>query len=148
MRPLVTRALFAVLLSAATLEAGAPSNAARAEGTQAGAIRQVIENQLAAFQRDAGREAFSYASPGIQRQFGSAEVFMGMVRQGYPQVYRPQAVQFEDFTAAGAGRAVQEVFFVGPDGSGSLALYFMERQPDGSWKIDGVEIQRLPDTTA
>jgi hypothetical protein len=111
------------------------------------AIRSVIERQLDAFQRDDGSEAFSYASPTIQRKFRTPETFMRMVRSGYPQVYRPQAVQFEGLTAQDDGRVVQEVFFVGPDGGGSLALYFMERQPDGSWKIDGVRLTRLPDAT-
>ncbi len=129
-------ALFAGLLAAAP-----------AAAEPAGAIRTVIEGQLDAFQRDAGGEAFSYASPDIRRKFGTPETFMRMVRSGYPQVYRPQAVQFEGLRPDGEGRAVQEVFFVGPDGGGSLALYFMERQPDGTWKIDGVQITRLPAAT-
>jgi len=31
------------------------------------------------------------------------------------------------------------------DGTGVLALYFMERQPDGSWRINGVLIAELPE---
>lgn len=121
--------------------------APRADADTADDIRQVIEGQLEAFQRDDGTAAFSYASPSIQQKFRSAETFMQMVQSGYPQVYRPRAVEFEELNLEG-DRAVQRLFFVGPDGGGSLALYFMERQPGGGWKIDGVQIQRLPDTSA
>ena len=38
-------------------------------------IRHVIASQLAAFQRDDALEAFSYASPGIQRRFANPENF-------------------------------------------------------------------------
>src|SRR5882762_11986779 len=58
------------------------------------AVRAVVEQQLAAFQRDDGRAAFSLASPTIQQQFRSSDNFMRMVRTGYQPVYRPRDVQF------------------------------------------------------
>ena len=58
-------------------------------GPDQAAIQTVIESQLAAFQRDDGSEAFSYASPGIRGKFRNAENFMAMVQQGYSAVYRP-----------------------------------------------------------
>jgi hypothetical protein len=139
-RRLSAAPLFAALL-------GAWLAAAPALAEPAGVIRQVIEGQLDAFQRDAKAEAFSYASPDIQRMFRNPDRFMQMVRSGYPQVYRPRAVDFQALRAVSDGRAIQEVFFVGPDGAGVLALYVMERQPDGTWKIDGVRLTELPDST-
>jgi len=123
------------------------ANVPAAQAQQGEAIRSVIEGQLDAFRRDAGTEAFSYASPTIQRKFRTAEIFMGMVRSGYPQVYRPQAVEFRALEPLDDGRLVQEVFVVGPDGTAALALYLMQRQPDGTWKIDGVRLTELPDST-
>jgi hypothetical protein len=35
---------------------------------------------------------------------------------------------------------VQSVELVGPDGGHYIALYRMEKQPDGSWKINGCEL--------
>jgi len=32
---------------------------------------------------------------------------------------------------------VQHVELTGPDGAAAEALYFMERESDGSWRIDG-----------
>jgi len=37
------------------------------------------------------------------------------------------------------------VLLVGPDGQVVIALYFMERQPDASWKINGVRLVEAPD---
>lgn len=108
------------------------------------AIRQVIESQLDAFRRDDAGEAFSYASPMIQEKFGNPTNFMRMVREGYAPVYRPRAVEFRDLTSL-RGRPAQEVLFVGPDGRAVLARYFMERQPSGRWRIDGVVLTMAPD---
>ena len=57
-------------------------------------IVAVLGSQLAAFGRDDGIEAFSYAAPGIRAQFGSVGNFMAMVKAGYGIVYRQQAHEF------------------------------------------------------
>jgi hypothetical protein len=111
-----------------------------------GAIRGVIENQIAAFRRDDGPGAFAFASPNIKRIFGSPENFMAMVRQGYPQVYRPSSVAFGDLVRA-EGTLLQLVDIVGPDGLPVVAVYEMERQPDGSWQINGCQLLRPPERT-
>ena len=111
------------------------------------AIRQVIESQLAAFKRDDGAAAYAFATPMIQQKFGSAEHFMTMVKTAYPAVYRPKAVEFRELGNTDDMGVVQKVFFIGPDGGGVLAFYQMERQPDGSWKINGCFVTVAPDTS-
>jgi len=108
------------------------------------AIQQVIARQMAAFKRDDGVEAFSYASPGIRAMFGSVERFMAMVKAGYMPVYRPREATFEE-VALLRGQPVQKLLIVGPDGAPVVALYTMEMQPDGAWRIDGVVLVPLPD---
>ena len=135
--------VFVLLLAVAT----ALSPTARADeldSTQAAAIRHVIENQMAAFKVDDGPAAFAYASPTIQELFQTPEIFMSMVKTGYAPVYRPQAVEFRELMRAARG-PVQVVHIVGPDGSAVLALYSMEQQPDGSWRIDGCTLTAAPD---
>ena len=107
-------------------------------------IKGVIESQLAAFQRDDGTEAFSYASPTIQRKFQTAEIFMTMVRSGYTAVYRPQQIEFRDLRMID-GVPAQEILFVGPDNEVVSAIYVMQQQPDGSWKINGVYFLPTPE---
>jgi hypothetical protein len=100
-------------------------------------IIEVIAAQVEAFQRDDGDTAFSYASDGIRTYFGSPERFMQMVQTSYKSVYRPRSVEYRRLLIV-RGEAIQEVFFVGLDLSTTLALYRMEQQPDGTWRIDGV----------
>ena len=100
------------------------------------AIRMVIEEQLGAFQRDDADAAFAQATPNIRKIFQTADQFMRMVRGGYQAVYRPQQVEFRDIVDID-GAPVQRVFFIGPDGLPVIALYPMEKQADGTWKIGG-----------
>lgn len=111
------------------------------------AIRQVVEAQLQAFQRDDGSEAFSYASPNIQRIFQTPEYFMRMVQSAYQPVYRPREVQFREIIDL-EGRTTQQVLLVGPDNVPVIALYFMQRQSDGSWRIDGCTLVKSADAAA
>ena len=109
----------------------------------AAAVRAVITEQLAAFARDDARHAFSLATSGIRERFGTPEVFMDMVRTGYPVVYRPQSVQFE-LPAIVDGMVIQPVRMTDAAGDAWLALYPMERQPDGMWRINGCQLVKLP----
>ncbi len=106
-------------------------------------IRRVIEQQIDAFKRDDATGAYSFAAPGIQKIFPTAEIFMRMVRQGYQPVYRPRSYAFDELTRI-EGKLVQPVRVVGPDGVPVTALYIMERQPDRSWKIGGCVLTRAP----
>lgn len=122
------------------LAVSAPVQAQQAiSPVDASAIRQVIQSQLDAFQRDDWQRAFGYASPTIQTKFVSPEIFSQMVRQGYPQVYRPKSVEFRELSLSEFG-PTQRVFVVGPDGHSYMAYYTMEQQPDGSWRISGCHL--------
>jgi hypothetical protein len=91
-------------------------------------------------------QAFSYASPAIQSIFKDPETFMSMVRAGYQPVYRPREVEFRDLVPV-EGRLTQRVLVVGPDGVPVVAQYVMQRQPDGSWRIDGCVLERSAEQT-
>jgi uncharacterized protein DUF4864 len=104
------------------------------------AIRDVIGRQVEAFGRDDVEAAFGFASPTIRRMFGSAEVFMDMVRQGYRPVYRPRVFDFREIVELN-GQPAQKVHVIGPDGRPHTAFYPMTRLPDGSWRIDGCFLQ-------
>jgi hypothetical protein len=111
-------------------------------GPDAAAVREVIEAQLDAFKRDDAQRAFSYAAPGIRQMFGTAENFVQMVRTSYPVVYRPRTVQFERFEVVD-DEVFQPVRLTDAQGQAWLALYAMERQPDGTWRINGCQLARL-----
>jgi hypothetical protein len=124
-----------------------PAQAQQVAPSDKAAIAGVIQDQIAAFKVDDASRAFGYASPAIQAKFGTPEEFLNMVRTGYGQVYRAAQVSFRELVIE-QGVPVQPVEIRGMDGTGVLALYFMERQPDGSWKINGVLIAELPERVA
>ena len=99
-------------------------------------IRTVITQQIEAFRHDDGEAAFAFASRGIQDQFGNPDRFLDMVRRAYPAVHRPRAVDFSELLT-GDSTIVQQVELVGPDGEAALALYSMERETAGLWRISG-----------
>lgn len=96
----------------------------------------VIKSQIAAFQRDDGEMAFSYASPGVQSQFGTADAFLARFAATYKPVYRPKSVIFLNLAFA-RGRLVQRVLLQGPDSIAVVALFPMMQMNDGSWRVDG-----------
>ena len=136
------------LLAAVTLAFAAfvlqPTAPARADE---GAIRSVIESQIEAFLSDDEARAWSYASPSIQTMFGSVDRFMSMVRQGYRPVSRPRDYTFGDLREAPSGPQ-QEVYIVDESGISWVALYSLEQQPDGTWKISGCQLLRRPGLNA
>jgi hypothetical protein len=136
------RFLLALLLLVAPAAAQVPATDV-APGDHA-AIRGVIAGQMAAFRRDDGAAAFAFASPGIQRIFGNPDNFMAMVRGGFQPVYRPRDVAFRELLRLG-DTLIQPVEVIGPDGVAQLALYAMEQQADGSWRIAGCELVAMPD---
>ena len=126
---------------------GLAGAAVAADDPAAEAIRGVIEAQLDAFRRDDGDAAFAYASPTIQGAFRDPESFMTMVRQGYRPVYRPRRVAFGRLAAVD-GRVAQFVHVIGPDGLPATAVYFMQQQADGAWRIDGCMLLDAPEAAA
>lgn len=104
--------------------------------------QQAIRSQAEAFERDDTAAAYSYAAPSIQQMFPQAEIFMGMVRNGYPPVYRHKSFRFGESNTVD-GRIEQTVHIVDADGMAWDALYMLERQPDGTMKISGCSLKAV-----
>jgi len=132
----IAAAVFALVFA---LGATAAARAADISDSDRAAIQALITDQIHAFQRDDGSTAYADASPTIQSIFSSPDAFMAMVKNGYAPVYRPQSVTFGDIVDSDAG-PLQKVFVTGPDGKSYLAVYTLEHEPDGTWKINGCSI--------
>jgi hypothetical protein len=132
-------AAFLVAVTLAMLVLAPASRAEDIAGADRAAIQALIAGQIEAFRHDDGAAAWGYASPMIQGQFPTPDAFMGMVRKGYQPVYRPRSVTFGPIADTPAG-PMQKVYVTGPDGRAYIAVYTLERQPDGSWKINGCSL--------
>jgi hypothetical protein len=103
--------------------------------------RQVIARQIEAFLKDDADTAYSFAAPGIKARYPDKAAFFAMVRKSYAPVYRPGNYAFGRSKAVGEGAMVlHELTISGRDGTDWKAVYKLSRQPDGSYKIDGVMI--------
>ena len=106
-------------------------------------IRNMIIGQIAAFREDDAEKAFSFAAPEIRKIFRTPEMFLYMVRKSYQAVYRPRKYEFRTIRNID-GKVVQPVTIVGPTGVTETALYIMEKQPDGTWRIGACIMAREP----
>lgn len=109
-------------------------------------IQRTITSQLEAFKIDDFEQAFTYATPNLQRMFQTPQNFERMVTGGYPMVWRPAEVEYLDLEERG-GDFWQKVQIVDQKGGQHLLLYRMQ-QTDAGWRIGGVQILQLPGATA
>lgn len=113
------------------------ARAAGLDAADARAIDRTVRDQLAAFAEDDGPRAYAHAAPAIRAQFRDAATFLAMVKSGYAAIVRPRSVVFFQPEAADDGEAELRVQVVDRDGAAWLAVYRLERQSGGGWKIAG-----------
>ena len=103
-------------------------------------VQAVIERQIDAFLHNDAKAAYSFASPTIRDKFPDEASFFEMVKRGYGPVYRPGNYAFGRSKVLD-GTVLQEVLITGSDGKDWTVIYQVVRQPDGSYKINGVHMQ-------
>jgi len=103
------------------------------------AAQGVIRAQEQAFVRDDASAAYSHAAPAIREIFPAPDIFMSMVQSGYAPVYRHKSFEFGESKIEG-GSIAQRVHIVDANGEAWEALYTLEQQPDGSYKITGCSL--------
>ena len=115
---------------------------AQAEPTRNADIEKVIDQQIEAFQADDFKAAFEFATPGIQKRFGTPEKFGFAVIHGYPMVWRPSEIQYIGVELY-ASHALQKVMITDTQKTLHLLVYQMVPVDQG-WRIGGVQIVRQP----
>jgi len=134
--------LFAGMLlaaSASTAIAALPDAHGRLRPAEWETIQTVIEDQLKALKAGDGTKAMTYSVPGIRQQFRTPERFLRMVREGYGALLEARYSTFLK-GAVVDGITIQPLQLVLPDNSVVVALYRMEKQKDGFWRIAGCVI--------
>ena len=128
---------FAVLLLIGVMCSTGSALAAEDGKSEVAALRSVIVGEIEAFRSGDPEGAYELSTPRIKSMFPTPEVFMAMVRRGYAPVYSVETCSFEEPSIVD-GRMVQPVRI---EDKGSLepiiAMFLMEKQDDGSWKIGG-----------
>src|SRR5262245_16253294 len=103
------------------------------------AAQDVIRAQEQAFGRDDAAAAYSYAAPIIKQIFPAPDIFMSMVENSYAPVYRHKSFEFGE-TKVDGDWIGQHVHIIDANGEAWEALYTLEQQPDGSYKITGCSL--------
>ena len=103
------------------------------------AIQKTIAEQLAALRGGDALRAFSFASAGIQEQFGDADIFLGMVRGSYAALLDARYTEFLE-GAVIDGHTIQPLRLVLRDETVLVALYEMQRDERNGWRIAGCVI--------
>jgi Domain of unknown function (DUF4864) len=120
----------------------------RADDAARANAQEIIRSQIEAFKSGQDALAYSFASPTIQGFFPDVPAFIDMVKRGYAPVYSPRNYDFGRVKEPQDGTIVQELLVTGPDGKPWTALYTLVRQPDGSWKINSVQVLAGDDSSA
>lgn len=143
MDPPVMRLLAPLLIAAAAWTV--PSSRAEPladEGVRQ-AIHTVIQSQLAAFATDNAPAAFAATTPAVrQSTYGGADRFLELVRQVYPMLYHHARADFLQVELKGS-EAFQLVRVTDEAGRVWHALFILERQPDGSWRIGACSVNEM-----
>lgn len=108
------------------------------------AARATVERQIEAFRRDDAATAYAQAAPQIQSLFPSPETFLAMVRQGYGAVYRARRFSVDRIEDAGDDGLALGVTIQDEAGADWAALYSLQKQPDGAWRITGCRLVKAP----
>jgi len=103
------------------------------------AIRRAIGDQLAALRSGDASRAFAFASPAIREQFGDAPAFLQMVQGSYGALLAARYTEFLD-GAVIDGHTIQPLRLVMNDDTVLVALYEMQRDDGGVWRIAGCVI--------
>ena len=104
--------------------------------------QSIIRAQAEAFARDDASAAYSYAAPEIRQRFSEAAIFLRMVQNNYAPVYRHKSFEFGEARTVD-GKIAQAVRIVDGDGVPWDALYTLEQQADGSFKIVGCTLIKV-----
>ncbi len=129
--------MFVAALVASFLSMSAPlPGEQKLSAAEWNAIKKVIGDQRAALVAGDAARAFAHATPGIRTQFGMPENFLSMVRTAYDALISARYTEFLE-GAVIDGVVIQPLRLIAPDNTVQVALYTMEKQKDGRWKIAG-----------
>jgi hypothetical protein len=96
--------------------------------------QSIIRSQEQAIVNDDSAVAYSFAGPPITSMYRNAAVFMYMVQNGYAPIYRHKSFDLGE-AKSWNDKISQQVHLIDADGVAWEALYILERQTDGCWKI-------------
>lgn len=115
------------------------AQAAPVDSDDAQAIRETVRSQLDAFAGDDAAAAFELATTSVRTLFGDADRLLQTIKRQFPPVYRHRDVVFSAPEIIG-GRALQLVRLTDADCQVWVAVFVMQQETSGTWRIDGCRL--------
>jgi uncharacterized protein (DUF2249 family) len=126
-------------IDSAYAQHGALPEAPQIDPKDAQAIRDVVQSQLDAFAEDDAAKAFNLATSATRSMLGNPDNFLRLIKEQYPPIYRHRLALFS-LPQIANGQAFQIVRLTDTDNQVWLAIYQMQQEPDGSWKIEDCKL--------
>ncbi|WP_019905333.1 DUF4864 domain-containing protein [Methylobacterium sp. 77] len=143
------RAVFSLLIALTCLAfAETPFPAHAADEAAKSEARATVERQIEAFRKDDAATAYAQAAPAIQGMFASPDTFIEMVRKGYAAVYRARSFSIDRVEEDGENELALGVKLQDENGVDWMALYSLQKQTDGAWRISGCRLVKAPGSAA
>lgn len=103
------------------------------------AISEAVQSQLEAFSNDDASRAFNLATIEKRMLLGNPDNFLRMVKEQYSPIYRPHEVILSQPEVV-EGMAIQLARIIDSEDRVWVAIFSMQQEDDGSWKIDGYQL--------
>lgn len=103
------------------------------------AVTRVVQSQLNAFADDDAERAYGLATLATQSLAGTPHELLRIIKQRFTPIYRHRHALFSEPEIIGA-HALQVVQLTDHDDLVWIAIYEVEREEDGSWKVDGCRL--------
>ena len=128
-----------ILLAGLALPLSSASAAGEVSREDRLAIRAVVQSQLEALAQDNAEAAFALATADSRNRLGNSDIFLQIIKQRFTPIYRHQLAIFS-IPEIIAGRMVQVVRLTDKESAVWLAVYQMQKESDGTWKIAGCRL--------
>jgi hypothetical protein len=107
------------------------------------AARAVISAHLEALGQDDAITAYEHLAPNVREVFPTAAVFLKVVQHHYTPLYHVRYVEFRDGFETG-NNIVVPVYVINEDDLTAIAIYGLQQQADGAWRITTCNLAGAP----
>ncbi len=117
----------------------AQSLAADLDQSEMAAIQGVVQLQINALAKDDADSAFALTTADTRNRLGTADNFLRLIKEQYDPVYRHRLALFSVPQVVN-GKTYQVVRLTDLNSHVWVAIYLMNKDTDGAWKIDGCQL--------
>lgn len=103
------------------------------------AIQKIVRQQIDALANDDALSAFALASTDTRTRIGTPDDFLQLIKKEYDPVYRHRLALFSPPQMVN-GKTYQLVRLTDLDSHVWIAVYLLDRDEVGDWKIEGCQL--------